>query len=133
MELPVCWLFFDGVLLPGDPAAFAGHCHDLEYIGDCPANGYLVPCDVCMVDQTAHILSYNTAIAPPDQSGVIVTPLNPLRIALAIEPLEQKFEPPRSAARAIPRRARKPQPISTYESEDFESIIVDEYGNPVSD
>ena len=73
MSSTVCWLFFDAVLLPDDPADFAGHCHDVEYIGDCPADGYLVPCDVCLVSSGV-VLTYDTAVEPPNQSGVIITP-----------------------------------------------------------
>jgi len=98
MDPPVCWLFFDEVLIPGDPANFAGHCHDLEYIGDCPVNGYLVPCDICLVDQTVHVLTYDTAILPPDQTGVIITPTSPLRMTLMTEPLFAQKKPSRSRA-----------------------------------
>ena len=73
MSSTVCWFFFDAVLLPDDPADFAGHCHDVDYIGDCPVDGYLVPCDVCLVSSGV-VLTYDTAVEPPNQSGVIITP-----------------------------------------------------------
>ena len=79
MELPVCWLFFDAVLLPGDPAVFAGHTHNPDYIGDYPVDGYLVGCNVCLVNAGVVVLTYDTAVLPPDQSGVIITPTDPLR------------------------------------------------------
>ena len=51
-------------------------------------DGYLVPCDVCLVDQLGHILTYDTSVVPPNQSGVIITP-PPARFMLA-EHLESK-------------------------------------------
>ena len=75
MATPVCWLFFAPVLSPGGPADFAGHCHDVEYIGDCPQHGFLVPCDVCLVNSEAQVLTYDTSVTPPNQAGVIVTRL----------------------------------------------------------
>ena len=86
----MCWLFFDAVLLPDDPADFAGHCHDVEYIGDCPADGYLVPCDACLVDLSAHVLTYDTSVTPPNQSGVIITP-PPARFILTEHKLHAIF------------------------------------------
>ena len=89
MELPECWLFFDAVLVLWDPAVFTGHCHDPDYIGDCPVDGYLVPCDVCLVNSQAHVLTYDTNIALL-RSGVIITPTNPLRMTLMTEPISSK-------------------------------------------
>lgn len=73
MSQPACWLFFwprEGLSLF---AEFAGHTHDEEYIGDCPAGGYLVPCDHCYVDTVLHVLTYNVLIDPISQLGIVTT------------------------------------------------------------
>ena len=71
MSSTVCWLFFDAVLLPAD--------------------GYLVPCDVCLVSSGV-VLTYDTAVEPPNQSGVIITPSTgaPSLAARFMLPLESK-------------------------------------------
>ena len=91
MSSTVCWLFFDAVLHPDDPADFAGHCHDVEYIGDCLVDDYLVPCDVCFV-KSGVVLTYDTAVELPNQSGVIITPSAgaPLLAARFMLPQESK-------------------------------------------
>ena len=130
MELPVCWLFFDAVLIPGDPAVFAGHCHDPDYIGDCPVDGYLVGCDVCLVDVQVHTLTYDTNITPPDQSGVIITPTNPLRMMLTTEPILQSgnSEPTESKNSQKKRGGRRGKATPTRRSSEElggESVLID--------
>lgn len=71
----VCWLFFNPVVAPETIATFAGHTHEVEYIGDCPEGGYVVPCDACLVNNGVVVLTYDSEVAPPAQAGVIVTPV----------------------------------------------------------
>jgi hypothetical protein len=67
----VCWLMFNPPIL--DIATFAGHTHDIAYIGDLPAGGILVPCLTCHVNSQIQTLTYDALIEPPDEAGVIIT------------------------------------------------------------
>jgi hypothetical protein len=128
MSIPVCWLFFDPVLLPGDPAVFAGHCHDIEYIGDCPMGGYLVGCNACLVDQSAHTLTYDTNVLPPEQDGVVITPLSGFARVNLTETKENFYGPPHvitSLPINIPKRKKgKPAARSRANSATSEDDLV---------